>query len=142
MMNTGKRPGMSLDIVTENSIRSPYSEFREFPMGDLTTSSCPVVTYVRLEAGDVAPRHAHAGWTVNVVVAGSARLADFSDVELQPGHVLTCEPGLPYGPLVPGRDGVTLYEIFDRPEARPPIWSDPQDPVVKAYQVWLDEYLA
>ena len=135
-----RKPGMSLDLVTEGAIRSPYSIFREFPLGKSTAEQCSIVTYVRLEAGDPAPRHAHAGWTINIVVEGSCRLEDFPDVVLGPGHILTCEPNLQYGPVIPGPQGVTLFEIFDRPETRPPIWSDPDDPVCVAYEEWLNTH--
>lgn len=131
------KPGMTLDMMTEETSRSPYSTFRNFALGKSEATNCPIVTYVRLEAGAPAPRHAHSGWTINVVIAGSARLGDFPDVELRTGHVLTCEPNLQYGPLVPGEQGVILFEIFDSADARPPVWEDPDDPVCVAYEKWL-----
>jgi hypothetical protein len=130
---------MSLDVMAEETSRSPYSTFRNFAVGKSEAANCPIVTYVRMEAGDPAPRHAHGCWTINIVIEGSARLADFPDVELKSGHVLTCEPNLQYGPLIAGEKGVTLFEIFGSADGRPPVWDDPSDPVCIAYEKWLKE---
>jgi hypothetical protein len=136
-MSQKAKPGMWLDEVSQGTTRSPYSVFREFPLGRSTAEGCPIVTHVRLEEGELAPRHAHGGWTINVIVAGSCRLEDFPDIEMRPGHVLTCEPNVQYGPLVPGVHGVTLFEIFDSPQARLPTWADPSEPFSAAYEKWL-----
>ena len=136
-MSTRSKTGMTLDVMTDEVSRSPYSTFRNFALGKSEAANCPIVTYVRMEAGDPAPRHAHGGWTINVVIAGSARIGDFPEVELTPGHVLACEPDIQYGPLIPGERGVTLFEIFDSADARPPVWDDPNDPVCVAYEKWL-----
>ena len=55
-MNHQTKLGMWLDTMTEDTTRSPYSVFREFPLGKSTAEACPIVTYVRLEAGEPAPR--------------------------------------------------------------------------------------
>src|SRR5215212_9457682 len=98
-MESKKKAGMFLDVASEATTKSPYSVFREFPLGSATDQNCPVVTYVRIESHEIAPRHAHPGWTINVVIEGSCHLADFPDTELKPGHVLTCAPNVQYGPV-------------------------------------------
>lgn len=138
-MHDATKPGLLLDTATTATTRSPYSVFREFRMGGEKDTNCPAVTYVRLEPGDVAPRHAHGGWTVNVVVAGSCHIGDFPDMEMKPGSVLTSAPNVQYGPVIPGPQGVTLYEIFDSLEGRPPIWDDPDEPFSAGYAKWLEE---
>lgn len=136
-MTTLTRPGMTLAVATEDTTRAPYSVFREFRLGSANNPASPAVTYVRIEPHETAPRHAHPGWTINVVIEGSCRLADFPDIELKPGHVLTAEPNVQYGPVYPGPEGVSLFEIFDSLQARPPVWDDPNDPVALGYAKWL-----
>jgi quercetin dioxygenase-like cupin family protein len=131
-----KEPGVFLDNWKTNLTLSPWSSFREFLLGAKDASNCPSVTYVRLEPHQAGPRHAHDGWTINVVIEGSCRMGDLA---LAAGDVLTCAPNKQYGPLTPGPNGVTLLEIFDKLSGRSPIWDDPKDSFSIEYQKWLEE---
>ena len=126
--------GVFVGSWREELTHSPWSSFREFRLGGPADHDCPAVTYVRIEPHQSGPRHAHAGWTINIVIEGSCCMGE---IVLAPGDVLTCAPNVQYGPLVPGPDGVTLLEIFDRLSGRPPVWDDPSDPLAADYEKWL-----
>ena len=127
-------PGMFVDDWNGGLTHAPETSFCEFVLGGDEDPDAPRMYYARIEADQSGPRHAHAGWTINVVLQGNCRMGD---IDLNPGQVLTCAPNIQYGPLMPGPEGVTILEIFDSALARRPIWADPESPDAKAYEEWL-----
>lgn len=88
----------------------------------------PGIYYIHMRPDQVAPRHSHPGWAVSIIVEGSCK---FNGVEYGPGEALLAEAGAVYGPLEPGPEGVTLFEIFEAEEKIDPQWEDPEDPRIK-----------
>jgi quercetin dioxygenase-like cupin family protein len=99
-------PGIFLGNWNSEAAHSPWSTFREFRLGDERSLNCPSVTYVSAEPHQSGPRHAHAGWTINVVIEGSCRMGD---IELAAGTILTCAPDKQYGPLICRVAAATLW---------------------------------
>ncbi len=129
-----KQAGVFVGSWREELTHSPWSSFREFRLGGPTDLDCPAVTYVRIEPHQSGPRHAHAGWTVNVVIEGSCRMGE---IALAPGDVLTCAPNVQYGPLVPGPDGVTLFGDLRQVVGPPAGLGRPVEPLAADYEKWL-----
>jgi hypothetical protein len=100
-------------------------------VGDPADPSAARFTHARMEP-DGPPRlwHAHDDWTVSIVLEGSIEV---EGVQLTAGQLVLVEPGVPYGPLIPGPQGATVLEIFATAAATTTRW-DSDDPRVTAYR--------
>ena len=129
---TRVEPGMTMHNWNDNQLHAPQYSYRPFFLGNADGDPANI-NYVRMEPHQRAPRHAHAGWTMNVVLAGGCLMGEHP---MKSGDVLICEPGIQYGPIVPGPEGVTLLEIFDKVSGLPITWDNPDDPAVLAIVEW------
>lgn len=81
---------------------------------------------------DGPPRlwHAHPGWTATIVLEGSMTI---EGEEFTAGQIVLVEPGVAYGPIVPGPEGATFLEVFSGADATVTVW-DEDDPRVEEYR--------
>lgn len=88
---------------------------------------------------DGPPRlwHAHPGWTATTVLEGAMTI---EGEEFTAGQMVLVEPGVAYGPIVPGPEGATFLEVFSGSAATATLW-DEQDPRVEDYRArgWISD---
>lgn len=66
---------------------------------------------IRMAANQIWPLHWHDCWTAVVLVDGVMEIGDW---RMERGDVLIAGPGVEYGPLVVGPEGVQILEVFAR----------------------------
>ena len=71
-----------------------------------------VVLYTRYDPGLVLERHSHTGDEVIHILEGDLLVGD---VPCLPGSTIILEKGTPFGPLIAGKQGTTILEVFIGP---------------------------
>ncbi|GIX32042.1 MAG: hypothetical protein KatS3mg124_2514 [Porticoccaceae bacterium] len=69
----------------------------------------PLLPDIRLPANQYWPLHWHDSWTAVLVVEGQCLVGDWW---MERDDLLLVAPGIEYGPLLAGPQGVRLFEIF------------------------------
>lgn len=115
-------PGIGLSSILPGGRRGPGGEcLANIPGGQtwkdtwlLGSEADPfqlAVPDIRMPANQYWPLHWHDCWIAVIILEGNCIMGDWL---MQEGDVLISPPGLEYGPVVVGSDGVQMFEIFAR----------------------------